>query len=255
MIQLIKNEMIKLVYNKKLLFFLLLIFVMVLVPVLISFLTRIRFDSGQTYPMFLYGILTTLVLPIFLSVLVADMITEEHVSGGFSIILVHPVSRIKLLTAKAITLYMVILFILVFTLLLSYGIGTLFFGWGDQFIDRGIVYPTTRGILITAGSYIISSLPLLAYGLGVILLGLLFTGSGAVVAVSTSLVLVFSVAGLLVNDLQPFLISTYFISLSKLVFFYKSVPDIKIAGLVIFLYGLIPFIVSLVIIKRRNILY
>jgi ABC-2 type transport system permease protein len=255
MIRLVKNEIIKVVYHKKLLFLVILIFLIVLAPVLFTYILRFKVHDGQTYPLFFLGIITSLVVPIFISIITADMFTEEYVSGTLSTTLIHPVSRLKLLTAKVVTLYMVILFALIYTMLISYGLGSLSFGWGEAFLDRGIAYSSTEGIIITLGSYLIASLPLLSFALFAVLLAHLFSSAGAVVGISISLMILFSIMGLLVSEIQPYLLTTYFTQFGELILFSQSSEETFTAMAVILLYGAASFTLSAFIFKRRDLHY
>lgn len=255
MLNLLKNEIIKVIYQKKILFLLIIILFIIFAPVLFTYISRFKVHDGQTYPLFFLGIITSLILPIFIAIITADMFTEDYVAGTLSTTLIHPVSRIKLLSAKAITLYIIILFTLAFTVLLSYALGTLFFGWGEAFLDRGIAYTWGEGVIITLGSYLISSLPLLAFALFVIFLAHLFHSVGAVVGISISLLILFSVTGVLVSEIQPYLLTTYFTQLGELILFSRNKGDIWAASTVIFLYGAVSYTLSALIFRRRNLQY
>lgn len=255
MVKLIKNELIKVVFQRKLAFFLGLILAMILAPVLFTYLTRFKIHDGQSYPLFFLGTVASLVLPIFISVITADMFTEEYVSGNLSNILIHPVSRVKLLTAKVLTLYVIILFILFFTLLFSYAVGTFFFGWGEALIDRGITYPPFEGVVITLGSYFLASLPLLAFTLVVMLLALLFHSTSAVVGISISIIIFFSLVGLVITEVQPYLITTYFNYLGEAVMVAKNREAALEAVKITALYGLVAYGIGAALFKKRNLLY
>ena len=252
---LVKNELVKVIYQRKIAFFLLLISVIIMIPVLFTFISRFKIHDGQTYPMLFLGAVTSLVLPIFISIVTADMFTEEYVSGNLSTILIHPVSRFKLLAAKALTLYLLILFLLLFTMTFSYAVGTLFFGWGDSFLDRGITYSSLEGAFITVGSYLASSLPLLAFTLVVMFLALIFHSTSAVVGIAISLIIVSSLAGLVITEIQPYLITTYFNHLGVVMLVERNPEAVLEALRVTAFYGILPFALGAFIFKKRNLLY
>ncbi len=255
MTNLLKNELIKVACQRKLVFFLGLIVCLILAPVLFTYISRFKIHDGQTYPLFFLGTITSLILPIFISMITADVFTEDYVSGNLSTILIHPVPRIKLLTAKVLAIYTVIVFTLIFTLLISYAFGTLFFGWGDTFVDRGIPYTSQEGIIITIGSYLMSSLPLLAFTLVVMLLALVFNSTSAVVGISISIVIFFSLTGLIITEVQPYLITTYFTQLGEILLISRSRDAAAQALKIISLYGITAYTLSAIIFKRRNLLY
>jgi ABC-2 type transport system permease protein len=255
LINLIKNELVKMAFQRKFLFFLCLIAALILAPVLFTFISRFKIHDGQTYPLFFLGTMTSLVLPIFISIITADSFTEEYVSGSLSTILIHPVTRFQVLTAKVISLYMATVFVLLYTMFLAYAAGTLFFGWGEAFLDRGITYTAAEGAAITAGSYLLASLPLLAFTLVVMLLALVLHSTSAVVGLSIGIVIVFSLAGLIVTELQPYLITSYFNALGEAVMIAKDRLETLKALAMIAAYGFIPFGLSTLIFKKRNLLY
>lgn len=128
---LIKNELLKLAHNRKTYGFILALLMINIIPVLLTLLIGIRTMDGQSYPSTLYGFTVSWVLPLFLIAIIAELITEEYSAGTLSLSLVHPVTRVQLITAKAVAIFILILAGLLYALLLGYGIGTLFFGWGS----------------------------------------------------------------------------------------------------------------------------
>ena len=70
------------------------------VPVLMTVFVRLRTFEGQVYPYTMSGLITGWVLPIYLIVLIAESVTDDYVAGTMSLSLIHPVSRIQLITAS-----------------------------------------------------------------------------------------------------------------------------------------------------------
>lgn len=88
--------------------------------------------------------------------------------------------------------------------------GTVFFGWGDQFIYNDEVYTTTASIIMTVGSYFISFIPLLTFGSIAILIGLKFSSGGATVGASLGLLLLLAFLGEVIVIIRPYLFLVYF---------------------------------------------
>lgn len=250
-----QNELIKLHATKKVYTFMAVIFVMELVPVFLTLLSFIKTQDGQSYPSLFFGLLCSLMLPIFLTVLIADMITEEYATGTLGLSLIHPVSRAKLWAAKILTLFFIIILILSYTVLLGYFIGTIFFGWGSGFADQGILYSTKEGIVIIVGSYLSSSIPLLAYCTLVSFLAILFKSSSVLVGSSIGFLLTSNLLGFLAEEVEPYLINSYFKGFAELIFFAKDVPAITFAIQVILTYGVIFYLAGTMLFKKKDLLH
>lgn len=226
-----------------------------LIPVALSFLSPYKIQDGQSYPLFFFGFIVYFVLPIFIPMLVADMITEEYLSGTLSLTLIQPITRGGLLLAKALSLYLTIIAVLIHALISAYLIGTIFFSWGAEFIYKGVSYSTAEGIFLTTGLYLVSSFPFLSYGIGVILLALLIQNSGGVVGVSIGLIIVcFALTGLIPN-IQSYFLSTYFGSFSHLVLLEPFIPDRNLAVKVIGIHGVIFYLASFFVFRKKDLLY
>ena len=131
---LIKNEIIKAFARKKLWFFLIVQLLFGIVPLIL----RVFNDAGQTYPLFLHGLTVSWIIPIYITVLAADMITDEYANGTLTLSLVHPVTRGELLAAKTLSLFTLTFIILIATLAIGYAAGAAALGWGSRFLHRGI---------------------------------------------------------------------------------------------------------------------
>lgn len=92
----------------------------------------------------MYGLTVSWAIPIFLIAVIAETITEEYTAGTLSLSLVHPVTRAQFILSKFISYFLLILALLFYSLVLGYGIGALFFSWGNGFLIRGITYTTAE---------------------------------------------------------------------------------------------------------------
>lgn len=247
---LIKNEIIKLVYNRKTAGFMLVLLAIYMTPVVMTVLVRIRALDGQSFPLTMYGITTAWALPLFLIVIVAEMITEEGKTGTLALSLVHPVSRLQLLLAKVMTLLLLIIAMLGYALLLGYAIGTFFFGWGTDFLLRGTVLPSIVGIALTVSSFLGAALPLLSFCILVIFLGFLLNGSASVVGAAVAFLLTFAVVELIID--VPYVISSYFNVLPELLY-PLNINALGSSLVFVTMHGLIFFIGSFLVFLRRDI--
>jgi len=224
-------------------------------PLLFVLISSMKIHDGQTYPLFFAGIITSFLLPVFITILVSEMITDEYIKGNFAVTLIHPVSRTMLLTAKAAALFLVINIILAASLVSGYGIGTLLFGWGEEFLYQGVAYTTREGIIMTLGHYFYASLPLFSFSFPVTLLALIFLNSGLVVGATLGATFAAILTGLLVKEIQPYLITIYFTELPRLLLSGAGLKDILLPAAVIFFYAFLPYLVSFYLLNKRDILH
>lgn len=250
MISLIKNEFIKLLSSKKLLAFMAIILIFQLILTAFTFGGNIF--NGQTYPLSILGILASWLLPLFLIVIVAEIITEDYAIGMLALTLIHPVSRFKLLAAKALYLLLLIVSILLLAMLSAYLIGTVCFGWAGEFAIRGVTYSAVQGFLITAGSYLISAVPLFAFSSLIMLLALLLQSSALVVGTAAGMLFTFYILGELISELQPYFLTSYFSYFSHIYYYLDDLPSLWAALGAVGLYGLIPYLISIGVFYRRD---
>lgn len=255
MIGLLKNEWLKLLHNRKFYGFLLLLLLINLLPVLMTVLVRINTYNGQVYPLTMFGVVSTFALPLFLIILVAEIVTEEYLSGTLSLTLLHPTTRKQVLTAKVIFIYLVILMLLVVSMSMGYFIGTVIFGWGSEFMARGITYSISQGVFITVTSYLSASLPLLAFSLLVLLLALLMHSGAAAVGISAGLLFLLTMLQLLADELSPLLINTYFNTLPFVLDFLSNSEGLLLRLLFVGSFAMTFYLLSLFVFNRRDMVY
>lgn len=73
-------------------------------------------------------------IPILVAIVAGDMLSGEAGRGTFRLLLTRPVSRTKLLTAKYIAAQVYTLLLVMFLMLMSLGVGLLFFDTGDMIV-------------------------------------------------------------------------------------------------------------------------
>jgi len=208
---LLKNEIYKLLKKKKIYIFMVIITVMTLIPIIIS-----KFDNGSlvfkvnTLPLENLAWSTEMIIPIFISILVADMITNEYREGTMKLSLVNGVSRTNLLFSKILTLILVITGLVLFTMAVSYVSGSFFLEWGVPFRFNDLLLSESTGILYTLGLYLLSVIPLTAFSLIITFLGLKLESGGSLVGVTIGIVFIMNTMRQLSSLVRPFIISDYF---------------------------------------------
>ncbi|USG65025.1 ABC transporter permease [Brevibacillus ruminantium] len=164
------NEAEKLLWQKKTKVVLLL---SMLVPVISAMLlsrfqsnTGIAFGAGTAFPLLMLNLFTTVLLPLFLFMTVADMFAGEAASRALKNVLVRPISRVKIFTSKLLAMAL-FLFVQLAIIWVSSTLAGLF-------LDSSAVF---SGFLESAGAYLAASLPLMAMGLFAVLLSLCWHSS------------------------------------------------------------------------------
>jgi ABC-2 type transport system permease protein len=91
--------------------------IMTLIPAFICKFGEVdKTMSAQMFPLEALKMHLDMLLPIFISILIADIITDEYRSGTLKLPLIHPVSRRKLLNSKLFTILVTITVLLLFFL-------------------------------------------------------------------------------------------------------------------------------------------
>lgn len=262
---LIRNELHKLFAQKKMLVFCTILLGMCLLIATVTYTIQhnpkiqsssdaqqMALYTGQMFPI---GNLSGIVqmFAIFAIIMIAEMITEEYITGTLKLSLLHPVTRGQFIIAKVCSLWIATVILLLFTMIASYIIGTLFFGWGSQFVLMEKTYSMGTGLLITAGAYLLTSVPIMVMSLVVLLASLYLNGSGAVIGLGLGFFFIQTIASQVSPKIAPFLITTY----NDLWSFILSHQWQKVGhGLIVFaIYGGLSFILSLQTFKRKDLLH
>lgn len=209
--RLIKNEFYKLLKMKKVYIFMLIIGVMTIIPVLAS-----KFGGAEivmkvnTFPLENLSWSAEMIIPIFIVILAAEMVTNEYNNGTFKLSLVNSAKRSEVLISKLIVMITFILMILMFTLMVSYISGSIFFDWGVPFEINGQVLSEANGILYTVGMYLLSIIPLTAFSILVIFISFNLSSPGSVVGINIGMIFLLSLIRQLSVKISPFIISDYF---------------------------------------------
>jgi ABC-2 type transport system permease protein len=277
MISLAKNEVYKIFKQRKIYIFMFIIFVLTCLEyvgaIIVNKASRSNSSitspfmnmNGQTMPLMMLSGISTIIV-IFITILLADIVTDEYKNGTLKLSLLAPISRSKLLVSKVVGLLFGTLILLVFTMIISYLLGTVFFGWGDKFILNGFNYNTngdlvkqtmtfsvSKGILFTIFSYIIQVLPYMAFGMIVLFLSLLFSNMGATIGTSLGVWFAFTILDQISKDVKLYTITSYFSFYSKFIDkidFEATLIDLS----VIIVYIVIFYVLSLILFRKKDIL-
>ena len=254
MVSLIKNELIKSFSKKKFYVFMIIVILLELLPWLQSLLGELHMVvNGQNLSVIMLSGVAGSIIPLFIILSLADMITDEYSSGTLKLSLIHPVTRTQLLIAKIFSLVIIITVLLVFAIATGYIVGTFIFGWGDAFVFQGNDYSTFEGILITLGIYAASILPLTIFILLLTLLSLQFTSSGITVGVGIGLMVTMDMFGQVFSSLRPYLLTTYFQKFPMIIISGNYGGDLAAALLILLVYGITSYSISIYQFNKRDI--
>ncbi len=256
MLPAIKNEIKKGWANKKIYAFLVTIVIANLLPGLETLIGEVDFIiNGQNLPLYMLNTFAVIILPIFVIVIVSDMISTEYTNGTLKLPLIQQVSRTNLLAAKLIALFIMIIAVLLIAMFTSYLMGTLFYGWGDIFIYEEVTSLTFTGVNRVVGSYLITSVPLFIFGIVVMLFSLIFDSSGAVIGISMGLHILFSFIGAVTELVNPYLITYYFNEVSPLIFDTGDMMQTLTAIIVMLVYGVVSFATCVLVFNKKDLVY
>lgn len=208
---LIRNELIKIVKQKKIFILAGVILAITLALVFVSFAVEEAppiASGGQEFPVsLLEG--TVNLLPVLLIFMVSDMVAGEYNSGTLKLSLLYPVSRDRLLISKMMAILSMTVFLLAFTLVTGYIVGVLAWGWEEGFAYLGQEYGAGMGVLITLQSYLITVLPVFSLGILFLFLSLLVKTSTAALGLSLVVFLAMSFLSDFLEVARPLLLTSY----------------------------------------------
>ena len=256
MVKIISNEINKIFYRKTIYIFVTILLLITLFNLIGAIVTNNYMsvkDSGQTFPLTLFNAVASFIIPIFIIVLIGNMITDEYNDGSLKLSLLRPISRNQLLLGKLSSMLIVCMTLLMFLLVIGYALGIAVFGLGDGFFIKGRDLSLTQGILFTLLTYGLSLISYLSFGTLILFISMVIQNSGAVVAIGMSILLSSLVIGQVFVKLSPYLITSYFNTFSLL----TSALEIKrivLGFTIVIFYGVIMYALSSLIFNRKDIL-
>jgi ABC-2 type transport system permease protein len=255
MLQLIKNELFKLIRLKKIYLFMGVLLTVQITGILQYKITQaespLHFINGQSFPLVFLNTLPQLMI-LFLIIFLSDIIVGECKNGTLKLVLLRPVSRLEILHAKIVSLLIFIATLTGFAILSSYVVGAFTLGWGDHTILSNTTYKTEEGIFLTLQASLLSIVPQLGFGMFVMLLALLSTNTGITAGISLGLLAIYP----FIEGIEQ--INEYFIINQMYNFHLHSIGNITstatITGFISCLTYIVMFYIgSTIIIKRKNI--
>lgn len=114
-----------------------------------AFLSAVVSD-GQLFPAAALALVLPVFLPITVAIVAGDAVAGEASAGTLRYLLVRPVGRLRLLTAKLISVAAYVLLAVLFVTITSYVVGVLAFGFGpDASIGGAGGITSLSGVVLT----------------------------------------------------------------------------------------------------------
>ncbi|MDR3601360.1 MAG: ABC transporter permease subunit [Desulfosporosinus sp.] len=191
-----QNKLVKLFKVKKLYIFLLIIFANLVITVFVyknsdgtGLRSIIRTANAQSLPLTFLNSWAQF-MSIFISIYIADIITDEYKTGTLKLSLLRPVGRVKLFHSKILALIIFNVVMVALIVLLTYVFGILTFGWGDYTLYNGTNYYGAQGVLLTVAAYALIIVPYTAFGMIVIFIAVLSNDMTTTIIASVELSLI-----------------------------------------------------------------
>lgn len=86
---------------------------------------------------------------VFLAIYAAQIIVEERSRGTIKLLLLRPVSRTAYYISRVVSIFLFSVLLTLMMIILSYAVGLLFLGWGDQMIWGSLTSSGIHGVLLT----------------------------------------------------------------------------------------------------------
>lgn len=255
--KLLKNELIKIFSQKKIYVFFAILAIMIIIEGLSS-----HFDEGsvQQISVNVY-VLNTLannmqiILPLFLSILIGDIIINEYISGTIKLPLIHSVSRKELFISKVLTLVIISLILFTFTFILSYLLGLLLLPWESTLEIANYSFSGFTAVFFVLISYFFTIISLISFMMPIVMLAMIFESANAIVASTVGLFIFFQILiQILSVPVRPFLIYFYF-NIPLVLENLTSFQDYLLGLMVILGYIIIPYFTALRYFEKKDILY
>jgi ABC-2 type transport system permease protein len=199
-------------------------------------------------------------VPLLIAIVTADLISGESHGGTFRLILIRPISRNKLLTAKFIAAMIYTFIFMIIFAVLSLGLGLLIFGKGDLMVIFNSVNIFSEDdvmwrFLIAYGYGFISMCAVAALSL---LLSSFSNNSLGPILSTMAIIIVFTFISTLnlevFSSIKPFLMTSYLDSWQRLFTYEISLSAMLKDGLILVIHILIFYILTLLHFRKKDIL-
>lgn len=206
------------------------------------------------YPLSVLGGVVDLLVPIFIIILISDMITEEYIKGTLKLALITPNKRERILLSKIATIAIEIGLMLGILLVSSYLAGLIFFDKTSTLEYGTISLGVLEGIGYTLGAYALTFFVLVAFAVLIMFMALHLKSTGSVIGVSVGLIIVAPLLSLIGDAIGKAIIINYFKFYNILFTSFDVMELLRGIGIVL-VYGLGSFILSYLTFKKKDLVY
>ena len=214
MLNLLYIELYKIFHQRKIYIFYIIIMAF---SFLFVFVTKnLPSADGTTIPLLLLQTVASLIIPIFTIIFQTDLFISEFRDGNMKLLLTRPISRPQLFFAKVLCLLVLVGSLYLLTFILSYILGGTMIGFHMVLDNEGGWSMFFNDMFQTSLMYLVSVIPMLAFGLLVGILAMFIKSNGTFITVSIIAIFAMSIVGDLFKKVQPYMITTYFTSTTKL---------------------------------------
>lgn len=199
-------------------------------------------------------------IPFLIALVAGDVVAGEGAGGTFRIYLTRPVSRIKILISKLIATYLFTLAVVVFFIIMSLGLGTIWLGSGDLIImhEGIIIYSSGEALLRFILGFGFALVNLLVVASLCFMLSTFVNNSIGPMIGTMSIIMV----GLMISKfplavferIRPWFFTSYFDIWKEA--FYDPIPwnDISFSLLVLLAHTAVFVVISIITFVRKDIL-
>ena len=199
-------------------------------------------------------------IPFLITLVAGDVIAGEGASGTLRIYLVRPVSRIRIIIAKLIATYIYTISVVVFFIIMSLGLGTIWLGSGDLLVmhEGIIIYSSVEalGRFLLGFTFALANL-LVVSSLCFMLSSFVNNGIGPMIGAMSVIMVGLAITNIpieLFEAIRPWFFTSYFEIWRQA--FYDPIPWDEIgSGLTILLgHALVFIFIAIVTFNRKDIL-
>ncbi len=219
----LKNEMLKIFKSKKLYIVLVILF---LYQLLMAYGTSqlakeeimFGFISGLSFPLFFLSESISSLILLFCIVLISGAISDENNEGTLKLSLIRPITRNEFFTAKIISSFLLILFMLTITFFTALLSGVLFLGLeGNFYYSIGQEFSKNEGLIKTIFYYIFSLFPLAGFSMIIIFFSNIFKKTSLTITSSIGVLFLFQIISVILEKSKIFIITNH-LDISKYIF-------------------------------------
>lgn len=199
-------------------------------------------------------------IPLLVILVTGDLVSGEYQSGTFRMLLSRPVSRFSILSSKFIAGWIYVFLLVIFMAVLSLGLGYIFLGNGDLLVTNNTfnIFNSDDVLWRFGLAYSFGLLSMLTVASLSILLSTVFDNSVTAILTSLAVVIVLTFISTFnipfINAIKPFLFTTQMGGWQSFFSFDIDFNKIILQSIILLVYIMAFYLLSLYIFIRKDIL-